>query len=138
MKKQWIWIIIVAMAAILLAAVIIASRSFPDVKVRNNTETSQTTDTETPTGENEESTGENEESAGENDESTFYTISFEEYNNLEGPDREAYRLQFPSNEAFLAWHDEAKAEYDASRAAIETIDGNGSINLEDQIDKTKN
>lgn len=125
MKKQWI--LIVVLAALLVAAVIIASRSFPDVSRTpgsNSTDTTQTTGSESTDPSNEDV------------ENTFPTISYEEYQNMSGDDRTAYRNQFSSVEAYEAWHDAAKAAYEANRATIPVIEGD--INLEDFINKEEN
>ena len=101
MKKQWI--LIVVLAALLVAAVIIASRSFPDV---SRTPGSNSTDTTQTTG------SESTDPSNENVENTFPTISYEEYQNMSGDDRTAYKNKFSSDDAFYTWHEEAKAIYE--------------------------
>lgn len=55
-------------------------------------------------------------------------VSYEEYNNMSPEEQMAYFNQFPSMEAFVQWHNEAKEEYDKEHGAIE-IGGDGSVDL---------
>lgn len=137
MKKQWI--IIIVLAALLLTAVIIASRSFPDVNDTpspNNKDTTQTTGSEIestdPTDENFENT-----LSTEDNENTFPTVSYEEYQFvMSDPERQAYADKFPSNEAFYAWFYSAKDEYEAKKEndPTPTISGDGTIDIGGFID----
>ena len=112
MKKQWLLIVI--LAALLVVAVIFASRKFPDNNQTLTTGDSQTT----------ESTG-----TGETFDATFPTVSYEEYQNMSGPDRQAYYQKFSSPEEFNAWLKAAREAYEAERATVPTIDGDGPIDI---------
>ena len=115
MKKQWILIIV--LAALLVTADIIASRSFPDINETPTTGSSQTTES----GSTDEST--------ENTQNSFPTVSYEEYQNMTGEDRQTYYEKFSSDDAFNAWLKEAREEYETHRATIPTIDGDNPIDI---------
>lgn len=115
MKKQWI--LIVVLAALLITAVIFASRSFPNIDQMPTTDSTHTTGLETTEG------------TEPSYEIKFPTISYEEYQNMTGEDRQAYYEKFPSADAFNAWLKIAREEYEAYRATIPTIDGDSPIDI---------
>lgn len=111
MKK---WILVAALALALVVAVILASRNTPNVDYTpsdliGNTEPSSTEET--------------------SDVSIESTLSYEEYQNMSGPDRQAHLETFSDMDAFIAWLNHAKAEYDAQQATRPTVDGNGPIDI---------
>lgn len=125
MKKQWQWILIIVLAVLLIVAVIIASRSFPDV---DQTPSSNNTGTTQTTGSGSEST----DPTNEDVENTFPTVSYEEYQFImSDPERQAYYDKFSSHEAYLVWYNSAKAEFEAKEETDTTpvINGDGPIDI---------
>ena len=116
MKKQWI--LIVVLAALLITGVIIASRSFPDVDPMPSESSTQTTASDMTEGSFED---------------TFPTVSYEEYQNMSGEDRQAYYEKFSSSDSFDAWLKEAREAYEAHKATTPTINGDGPIDIGDLI-----
>lgn len=47
------------------------------------------------------------------------TTAYEQYNNMSGDEQLAFYRTFDSSEAFIAWYNAAKADYEASNPAIE-------------------
>jgi len=123
MKKQWI--LIVVLAALLVAAVIIASRSFPNV---NQTPGANSTGTTQTTGSGSESI----DPTDEDIENIFPTVSYEEYQFvMSDTERQAYYDKFSSHEAYLAWFNSAKAEFEAKEETDDTpkVDGDSPIDI---------
>ena len=116
MKK---WILIAVLAGALAAAVILASRNMPDVSQNPSDDFGSTESSGT-----EESTDPNIEC----------TLTYEEYQAMSGPDRQAHMESFGDDmDAFLAWLNHAKAEYEAHQATRPTINGDGPIDIGDLI-----
>lgn len=61
-------------------------------------------------------------------------LTFEEYNAMSGKDQELYFKSFESVEAFFAWYNRVKAEYEAEHGGSGIIiGGDGSINFGDLV-----
>ena len=117
MKK---WILIAVLTIALVVAVMLASRNTPIIS-----------DTPSDDFGTEESSG-TEESTGAGDSSDTNiesTLSYEEYQAMSGPERQSHLETFSDLDAFLAWLNHAKAEYEAHQATRPTIDGNGTIDI---------
>lgn len=114
MKK---WILILVLAVALVAAVMLASRNTPAGGETPSDDFSTTESTGT------EETGDSIES----------TLTYEEYQNMSGPDRQAHLESFSSMDAFLNWLNAAKADYEADQATRPTINGDEPIDIGDLI-----
>ena len=51
-------------------------------------------------------------------------LSYEEYRDLSGREQQEYYNTFSDVEAFFAWYNAAKAEYEAAHPGIDAGDGN--------------
>lgn len=115
MKK---WILIAVFAVALVVAVILASRYMPEVS-------------QIPT--DDFSTGDSSSTEESTDPSIECTLTYEEYQAMSGPERQAHLETFADMDAFLAWLNYAKEEYEAHQATRPTINGDGPIDIGDLI-----
>lgn len=63
-------------------------------------------------------------SGPERPEQTEDALTYEEFWELDGDAQLAYKESFESVEAFYAWYNAAKSEYDAAHPGIDAGDGN--------------
>ena len=112
MKK---WILILALAVALIAAVVIVSQMKPDIDTtQNGIETTESTGTTEST---------------EVSIPIESTLTYEEYQAMSGTERQAHFMSFSSEAAFNAWLAAAKEDYDARQSTRETINGDGPIDI---------